>query len=247
MPRLPTELVDIVIDFLHSDDETLEVCSLVCRNWLPASRFHLFGTVRVKWSNVLSFVELLAAPSSTIANNVHTLRIPLEGLDSHTIFDIIAPHLEKFVAVKIISLQGQQWFPIVEETLSRVCGRAGNMDLTEISHNFSEHNYPRFLLTFALSDNGPFTFSSRLRALDSALDDSPIPFSWLPVVAQLPAISRVDLFNIEENHLPTVQAMLKSGGQSILTIKLSFSRQHYSSIGVSRYFAVISTPSFTVQ
>jgi hypothetical protein len=246
MPRLPIELVDIVIDFLHLDDETLEVCSLVCRNWLPASRFHLFGTVRVEWSNVLSLVELLATPSSTIANHVHTLRIPLEGLDSHTIFDIIAPYLEKFVAVKSISLRGRPWFPIGDETLSRVFGRAGNMDLTEISHDFYEYRHPRFRLSFALSDNGPFTFSSRLRVLRSAFVDSTKKISWLPTIAQLPAVGRVDLFSIEENHLSTVQAILKSGGQSIRTIKLAFSVIH-ASIGTSNRLTVIATPSFIID
>ncbi|KAK0476176.1 hypothetical protein IW261DRAFT_1492350 [Armillaria novae-zelandiae] len=41
-PRFPPELFDRFIDFLHRDNEALKACSLVCRAWIPASRFHLF-------------------------------------------------------------------------------------------------------------------------------------------------------------------------------------------------------------
>ena len=39
------EIVDIIIDYLHDDFDTLKSCSLVCHAWLPASRFHLFDVV----------------------------------------------------------------------------------------------------------------------------------------------------------------------------------------------------------
>lgn len=35
-------MFDRFIDFLHHDSEALKACSLVCRAWIPASRFHLF-------------------------------------------------------------------------------------------------------------------------------------------------------------------------------------------------------------
>ncbi|KAK0216184.1 hypothetical protein IW262DRAFT_1398526 [Armillaria fumosa] len=41
-PRFPPELFDRFIGFLHRDKEVLKVCSLVCRAWIPVSRFHLF-------------------------------------------------------------------------------------------------------------------------------------------------------------------------------------------------------------
>ncbi|KAG7447428.1 uncharacterized protein BT62DRAFT_892499 [Guyanagaster necrorhizus] len=41
-PRFPPELCDRFIDFLHDDRKALKECSLVCRAWIPASRFHLF-------------------------------------------------------------------------------------------------------------------------------------------------------------------------------------------------------------
>ncbi|OCH84290.1 hypothetical protein OBBRIDRAFT_741816, partial [Obba rivulosa] len=43
--RLPPELTDTIIDFLHDDDAALRACSLTCRAWLRSSRTHLFGSV----------------------------------------------------------------------------------------------------------------------------------------------------------------------------------------------------------
>jgi len=43
-PRLPQELVEIIIDHLQKDITTLKQCSLVHRSWLPRSRLHLFSS-----------------------------------------------------------------------------------------------------------------------------------------------------------------------------------------------------------
>jgi hypothetical protein len=39
---IPQELFERFIDFLHGDKNSLSRCSIVCRAWLPASRYHLF-------------------------------------------------------------------------------------------------------------------------------------------------------------------------------------------------------------
>lgn len=39
---LPQELTDDIIDHLHSDRSSLLNCSLVCKTWTPAARYHLF-------------------------------------------------------------------------------------------------------------------------------------------------------------------------------------------------------------
>ncbi|GJE92361.1 hypothetical protein PsYK624_085150 [Phanerochaete sordida] len=44
---LPTEVVDYVVDFLHSDFDSLRSCTLVSQQWLPESSFHLFR--RIRW------------------------------------------------------------------------------------------------------------------------------------------------------------------------------------------------------
>jgi hypothetical protein len=142
------------------------------------------------------------------------------------VFDIIAPHFDDLVALKTISLCGRHLPLFREEYLSRVFGRIGNMELTELSYDFYR---PWFGLTFTLGDSGPFTFASRMRALGAGMPGTKY---WLPKVVQLPAISLLDLKIISDRHLPTVEAVLKLGGQSIRTIKLGFCIP--SSTGTSR-------------
>ncbi|KAF9789264.1 hypothetical protein BJ322DRAFT_529000 [Thelephora terrestris] len=40
--RLPPEILDRVIDFLHDDLDALKQCSLVTRSFVPRTRTHLF-------------------------------------------------------------------------------------------------------------------------------------------------------------------------------------------------------------
>jgi hypothetical protein len=217
MRHIPTEIIDVIIDFLHSDKRALSVCSLVCRNWLPASQFHLFRIVHVRSSNVHSVINLLASPSSTVIRHVHVLHIYLPThADMTPVFDTIAPYLREFVSVKTISLRSWRWLPVREESLFREFGRIGNMELTRVFYDFST---PWMNLTFTLGDSGPSTFSSCLRTL-CTITHSRFPDLWIPMVMQLHAIGNVEMFYFRERQLPSVLATIKSGGESIHTVKL---------------------------
>ena len=41
-PRLPPELIEYIIDYLHDSPSALRACARVCRDWVAPSRFHLF-------------------------------------------------------------------------------------------------------------------------------------------------------------------------------------------------------------
>lgn len=45
-PEIPAELAERIIDSLCDDNHALAVCGLVCRQWRPRTRLHLFHTVR---------------------------------------------------------------------------------------------------------------------------------------------------------------------------------------------------------
>lgn len=49
LPPFPPEVTDRIIDFLWADRTSLCNCALTCRAWVPASRYHLFHTLRI-WS-----------------------------------------------------------------------------------------------------------------------------------------------------------------------------------------------------
>lgn len=46
-PPLPIELIGIILEALSSDKSTLSNCSLVCRHWVPLSRFYLFRRITI--------------------------------------------------------------------------------------------------------------------------------------------------------------------------------------------------------
>ncbi|KDR70221.1 hypothetical protein GALMADRAFT_144891 [Galerina marginata CBS 339.88] len=72
----PAELVDSVIDYNHSDPNTLMVCALVSKQWTPSSRYHLFSRVAIAHDNARGFAQLLSSPYCTISSVIR-------GLDIH--------------------------------------------------------------------------------------------------------------------------------------------------------------------
>jgi hypothetical protein len=179
------ELIDCIIDFLHPDEQALKfkVCSLVRRNWLPASRFISFS--------VNSFVRLLASPWSTIASHVHLFHIHYTSPVNVPVFDFIAPYLEDFVAVKSFYLLGCQRVPISEKLKA----------LEGLETWISRESFTIFLIAGSISRSRSVImvlprFHHVLRALCSAFSryGSHSSVSWLSMVARLPAVRKLDPF-----------------------------------------------------
>lgn len=58
--RLPSELTDRILDFLHDDRHALASCALTCHNWLPTARLHLFRTLsKIPLQDVVPLEQLL--------------------------------------------------------------------------------------------------------------------------------------------------------------------------------------------
>jgi len=70
---LPPEVIDLIIDFLHDDKPSLAACTLISKDFLPSTRFHLFSEVPVQPRHMLPLLELLASPSNQIAPFVQRL------------------------------------------------------------------------------------------------------------------------------------------------------------------------------
>ncbi|KAJ6481514.1 hypothetical protein C8R47DRAFT_1073871 [Mycena vitilis] len=69
--HMPPELGDRIIDFLWDSRPDLRACSTVCRQWLPASRHHLFTRVTVR--PTLEFLAFLQSASSVVPDHAQTL------------------------------------------------------------------------------------------------------------------------------------------------------------------------------
>lgn len=47
MPHIPQELIDQIIDEVHSDTKTLNACALTCLDWVPRCRQHLHRSLTI--------------------------------------------------------------------------------------------------------------------------------------------------------------------------------------------------------
>src|ERR1700721_3985823 len=104
MPRVPPELGDHIIDFLHSDSDPLRSCSLVCKDWLAASRLHYPATLSIDQGNVRALTGLLTHPLSTFGKSYSMIEIWMDHsgarkgnleLEEVNVLDILAVHLDK--------------------------------------------------------------------------------------------------------------------------------------------------------
>ena len=73
MSRVPVEISDYIIDFLHDDPQTLRACASTCHAWAPASRFHLFATVSLNSANSTTTFRRLLGRSPDLSLYVHDL------------------------------------------------------------------------------------------------------------------------------------------------------------------------------
>jgi hypothetical protein len=53
-PRLPPELIDRILDYLHDSPSNLRRCALVCKAWVHSSRFHLFHKISINTLQVMA-------------------------------------------------------------------------------------------------------------------------------------------------------------------------------------------------
>ncbi|KAH8092233.1 hypothetical protein BXZ70DRAFT_465099 [Cristinia sonorae] len=87
-PRIPPEITDIFVDFLHDDTPSLLTSSLVCRAFLPSARHHLFRAVTL---------DVATRPPSSSSSYS---RVAESFLD----FLVDAPHIGALV--RTLSLRG---------------------------------------------------------------------------------------------------------------------------------------------
>ena len=243
--RLPAELTDRVIDHLHSDKLALATCSLVCKTWLPASRYHFFQTtIRLTKRNIHSLVDLLNSPASTFFDhklNVKIVRTPVsDGFQgANYIFDTLSHHLFR-LKIESLSLSCMEW-DISGETLGEIFEYFATipaLSLRDVMFS-TPHQFIPFLksflsleslslhnITFGIHDHTtPFTLSPLLRAVDLAInhwqwDSSTI--SWFLSTVQFPPLEYLSTFYIENDSMHVVQAVLQSLGPSLHDLRLRF-------------------------
>ncbi|KAJ6501779.1 hypothetical protein DFH09DRAFT_298370 [Mycena vulgaris] len=135
MPQLPQELVDRFIDDLGSDRAALKTCGLVCREWAPRSRFHLFSEVKLQVGILRSrsaetFLCLVDTSSFDILAVIRRLSLSYADRDS-----LAKEHLLRFVPcsqLTDLSLDLPRDDALTDEILLSL-----HPQLALVGHNFS--------------------------------------------------------------------------------------------------------------
>jgi hypothetical protein len=106
---IPQEMVDKFIDHLYDNRSALKSCALVCRAWVPSSRYHLFSSLSFSpLSYGPSFPHLIGHldhPLCTFASSIRKLFIIAStdgGRPMPFWLDPVIPYLAKLSSVKFL-------------------------------------------------------------------------------------------------------------------------------------------------
>ncbi|KAJ7474079.1 hypothetical protein FB451DRAFT_1247803 [Mycena latifolia] len=106
MDDLAQELIDQIIDCWEiADKDAMSSCGLVCKLWLPRSRYYLFSSVSVNGKNLHSFVDLVDSSASPILAFIRHLTLEY-GIDS-----LDAAHLARLHPCPNLTSIGIVWGP----------------------------------------------------------------------------------------------------------------------------------------
>ena len=106
-PRLSTELIARIVDYLHEDIRSLKNCSLTCHVFLSCSRRNLFRAVHLNLRNGLKFLNMLES-SPGVSPYVKEVFLTLKSRESPPWIDKHLPPISsKLPNVHTLHMQGQ--------------------------------------------------------------------------------------------------------------------------------------------
>ncbi|KAJ7774564.1 hypothetical protein DFH07DRAFT_103464 [Mycena maculata] len=223
----PPELTDRVLDFLHSDVAALSACTLVCREWLPSARFHLFSQIALDSSDMESFLDDMDVVGSprpsafskfavTGLGNVKSLRI--DGLDLSAApisFPKSLPHLES-LGLHVFQADS---FSIVATWLSAL----PSLRSLVLSGDWDGNETEMLTSSTSLSPTLPYLTHVDL--------DCPLRvlLGWFLSLAMVPAIVSLVLRDIWEEEVSTISRFLVAMDASLESLTLVYPRKDSSS------------------
>jgi hypothetical protein len=88
MPRsLPPEILDLIVDHLHTEPTTLRACCVVSKSWIHRTRTHLFAHIKFDTSNCDIERWKKAFPDSSSSPAHYTRHLLIRGLSAVTAAD----------------------------------------------------------------------------------------------------------------------------------------------------------------
>jgi hypothetical protein len=224
-PYQVAEIFDIIIDHLHNDKRALATCSLVCKAWLPSSRYHLFFAVQIfDTRNMTRFLLDLDSPLSTIDPFIRSLTLrecdylqrfwvldvfhaaPTSGIDHRTI------SLSRLTGLRMLKLKYFH-FNHFGELVDLICSFRSLKEISLDSVDWGEGSTvvhqrpPRSLQVLRLGDINKESIFSWILSAGSHL---------------LSSMKIVDLHHINPSQMPSLRLFLRAVGPFLKHLHLSF-------------------------
>jgi hypothetical protein len=126
-PRLPPELIEHIIDYLHDSPEDLRSCARVCKAWLAPSRFHLFYKITLYSTPILpscgrlhraiqqsSHIALCVRELSFEAKRTGRFLLQADSDDAELVLNTILPQIfRSFTKLRKLTLHYLVWDQLV--------------------------------------------------------------------------------------------------------------------------------------
>ncbi|KAJ7289355.1 hypothetical protein C8J57DRAFT_1277475 [Mycena rebaudengoi] len=265
-PLLPAELTDEIISCIHESPspwKDLSACSLACKTWLPASRSHLFHSIRIKLHKATRWNEFLKSSHlTTYLRHVEIMEQPevaseMTYLDRKTLTDAlyaILPQLAQLLTVTSLTIDVISWVAWEDFQLDYLCSAFRNItDLELCNAKFRDaQQLMHVLCHFAFLKRvslvrikaKPLDSDEYSGQLASSLHTLKITFrkaifggeaNWLCKYYDLAAVRHLELRNVLPSELAPAGALMQHLGDHLFFLVLSFDWSVATS-AISTYF-----------
>ncbi|KAJ6629369.1 hypothetical protein B0H10DRAFT_1986879 [Mycena sp. CBHHK59/15] len=237
MKRFPSELEDTIIDFVHSDRPTLASCGLVCRDWVPVSRYHLFSCVSLSRQSAPGFIEIMETSQTTIPLLVRDVQLhfstvslpslvptlkrlprttrltlhPTRDEVTRTITtSLLSPHFAPLVQLKF---DFRSRFESLRQVVDCIC-LCPQLESLEVGGSWQEMG------DFSVAPSFPPSLHTLILTCD--IENF---LSWLLALDEIPVIPNLVLHHIVQREVTAVAKYLRIAGASLKSLALIF-RDH---------------------
>ena len=240
--RLPQELIDAIIDYLHDNKRTLRSCTLVCKTWIYRARFHLFSRLEVTSQDI---VERLIRAKYVIPFIRHIYLQPSQ------INLQVLPRVG-FENIQSLTLMGGRFRPMDDPVLSILCNTFSSVVTLEVRNGMFDNlaSLVRVVCAFShlrtldiygdTSADLPtsLNLSTHLRHLILGGRSGTCVLEWFTSLPDRPALRTLNLGRADEadlDNIVRVHSLLEDTLES-----LSFAMYKYSYGGTLSVFIVDS-------
>ncbi|EGO03891.1 hypothetical protein SERLA73DRAFT_84078 [Serpula lacrymans var. lacrymans S7.3] len=248
--KIPPEITDHIIDHLHEDVHSLTTCSLVCKEWLPASRHHLFSSISLHPWKKDSFLRLVESPIATFAPYVRRVYMR-EGRGAYTWekrwLNEALPRMKALTRVETLEVERVTWEFLGTEARQSFLTIFKGIKKLKLQH-FEFRSFcdlMQFIDAFpALEDlqfdivkwekesielDSPTQYHRppNLRVLSLSCTRKASILNWIQSGEREPAVHTLHLWELSEKDVSAIPTFLSSVGSSLQELHIRFDDDFY--------------------